>query len=150
FTINGSSLHLEGQTTAGWQAAAFEIGAIQNNNWYRVVIVYDKSTILAYVNGVYLGSVYWGGNLVMSANAASQIGDFNGIVDDVMLFNRTLGATEIAMLPQGVFQALMPAVTSLKLTATNAVISFTTVSNVTTNELYEVDYRNDLKAGAWS
>jgi hypothetical protein len=29
------------------------------------------------------------------------------------------------------------------------VISFTTVSSVVTSELYEVDYRNDLKAGTW-
>ncbi len=150
FDVDGSSLYLEGQTTAGWQSAAFDIGAIQNNTWYRVVVIYDKSTIMAYVNGVYLGSAFWGGNMVMSTNAASQIGDFNGVVDDVMIFNRTLGATEVAMLPQGVFQALTPAITSFKLTNNNAVINFTTVPNTTTNELYEVDYRSDMKTVTWS
>ena len=150
FLVDSNGLYLQGQTTAGWKDAFFGGGLIQNGNWYQVAIVYDKSTMMAYVNGVYLGSVNWGGNMIMNTNAASQIGLFNGVIDDVMLFNRVLGPSEIAMLPQGVFQALTPAITSFKLTNNNAVINFTTVPNTTTSELYEVDYRSDMKTGAWS
>ncbi len=150
FLVDSNGLYLQGQTTAGWKDAFFGGGLIQNGNWYQVAIVYDKSTIMAYANGVYLGSVNWGGNMIMNTNAASQIGLFNGVIDDVMLFNRVLGPSEIAMLPQGVFQALTPAITSFKLTNNNAVINFTTVPNTTTSELYEVDYRSDMKTGTWS
>jgi hypothetical protein len=45
---------------------------------------------------------------------------------------------------QGVYQLPTP-ITSLKLTGSNAVVSFTTVTSAT----YEVDYRNDLMAGTW-
>jgi hypothetical protein len=86
--------------------------------------------------------------------AYTQIGTqgsyyFNGSLEGTMLFNRTLSPSDIAILPQGVYQSLTPTITSLKVTGSNAVISFTTVSKVVTNELYEVDYRNDLKTGTW-
>jgi hypothetical protein len=46
---------------------------------------------------------------------------------------------------QGVYQLPTPTITSLKLTGSNAVISFTTVTSAT----YEVDYKNDLTTGTW-
>jgi hypothetical protein len=115
-----------------------------------VAVVYDKSTVMVYVNGAYLGSAYWGGNMIMNSNASSRIGTegvyyFNGIIDEVMLFTRTLGPNEIALLYEGAYQLPLPTITSLKLTGSNAVVSFTTVTSAT----YEVDYRNDLTTGTW-
>ena|ERR1035437_368031 len=129
--------------------ATFDSGAIQNGNWYHVAVVDDKSTIMVYVNGVYVGSAYWGGDMVMNSNALSRIGTegayfFNGVIDEMMLFTRTLGPSEIALLYQGAYQLPMP-ITSLKLMGSNAVVSFTTVTSAT----YEVDYRNDLTIGTW-
>ena len=85
----------------------------------------------------------------MNPNAASRIGTegsyyFNGVIDEVMHFTRTLGPSEIALLYQGVYQLPIP-ITSLKLTGSNAVVSFTTVTSAT----YEVDYRNDMTSGIW-
>ncbi|HXJ39898.1 MAG TPA: LamG-like jellyroll fold domain-containing protein, partial [Bryobacteraceae bacterium] len=150
FFIYNNSVFVQGQTTAGWQGATFDSGAIQNGNWYHVAAVYDNSTILVYVNGVYVGSAYWGGDMIMNPNAVSRIGTeggyyFNGIIDEVMHFTRTLGPSEIALLYQGVYQLPTPAITSLKLTGSNAVVSFTTVTSAT----YEVDYRGDLNTGLW-
>jgi hypothetical protein len=150
FFIWNNSVNVQGQTTAGWQGATFGSGAIQNGNWYHVAVVYDKSTVMVYVNGAYLGSAYWGGNMIMNSNASSRIGTegvyyFNGIIDEVMLFTRTLGPNEIALLYEGAYQLPLPTITSLKLTGSNAVVSFTTVTSAT----YEVDYRNDLTTGTW-
>jgi hypothetical protein len=150
FFIANNSVNVQGQTTAGWQGATFDSGAIQNGNWYHVAVVYDKSTIMVYVNGVYLGNASWGGDMIMNSNAFSRIGTegvyyFNGIIDEVMLFTRTLGPSEIALLYQGAYQLPLPTITSLKLTGSNAVVSFTTVTSAT----YEVDYRNDLATGTW-
>ena len=152
FFIYNNSVFVQGQTTAGWQFATFANGAIQNGNWYHVTVVDDNSTILVYLNGVYLGSAYWGGNMIMSSNPFSRIGSdgtqgadyFNGIIDDVMLFTRTLGPGEVTLLYQGAYQLPTPTVT-LKLVGSNAVVSFTTVTSAT----YEVDYRNDLTTGTW-
>jgi hypothetical protein len=150
FFIDNNSLFVQGQTTAGWQWATFDSGAIQNGNWYHVAVVDDNSTILVYVNGAYVGSAYWGGNMIMNPTDFSRIGTesayyFNGVIDEVMLFTRTLGPSEITLLYQGVYQLPTPTITSLKLTGSNAVVSFTTV----TSAAYEVDYRNDLTTGTW-
>jgi hypothetical protein len=152
--IADNSLQVQGETTAGWQGNAFATNAIQNGVWSHVVVVYNNSTVLVYVNGVYQGSADWSGDLILDPIAYTQIGTqgsyyFNGSLEGTMLFNRTLSPSDIAILPQGVYQSLTPTITSLKVTGSNAVISFTTVSKVVTNELYEVDYRNDLKTGTW-
>jgi hypothetical protein len=242
--IANNSLQVQGQTPAGWQGNVFATNAIQNGVWSHVIVVYDKSTVLVYLNGVYQGSAAWGGDLVMDPTGYTQFGTqgsyyFDGSLDDIMLFSRPLGpqealdlyeapllpptfspittqtvepgqtvaftlsATDVSgnqmtysalSLPAGasftastqgftwtptsgqlgnstatfvasdgwltttqqvlisvtsVAQSLTPTITSLKLTGSNAVISFTTVSSVVTSELYEVDYRNDLKAGTW-
>jgi hypothetical protein len=149
FFIDGNSLYLQGQTTAGWQATTFGINTIQNSNWCQVAIVYDASTIIAYLNGSYLGSAYWGGDMIMNPSAASHIGTegsyfFNGVVDETMIFTRTLGPSEIALLYQGAYLLTTPIV-SLKLTGANAVVSFTTLTNAT----YEVDSRGDMSTGTW-
>jgi len=149
FFFCNNGVTVQGQTTAGWQQAIFDSGAIQNGNWYHVAVVYDKSTIMVYVNGVYLGSAFWGGDMIMTPGAFSRIGTegayyFNGIIDEMMLFTRALGPSEIALLYQGANQYPTPTVT-LKLVGSNAVVSFTTVTSAT----YEVDYRNDLTTGIW-
>ena len=152
FFVNKNSVFVQGQTTAGWQGATFDNGAIQNGNWYHVAVVDDNSTIMVYVNGAYLGSADWGGDMIMNSNTVSRIGSdgtvgadyFNGVIDDVMVFTRTLGPSEIALLYQGVYQLPTPTIT-LKLLSSNAVVSFTTVTSAT----YEVDYRNDLTTGTW-
>ena len=149
FFIYNNSVFVQGETTAGYQAATFDSGAIQNGNWYHVVVVYDHSSVLVYVNGAYLGSAYWGGDIIMSTSAPSNIGTegryfFNGIIDEMMIFTRTLGPSEITLLYQGAYLLPTP-VASLKLTGSNAVVSFTTSNSAT----YEVDYRADMSAGTW-
>jgi len=149
FFINNNSIFVQGETTLGYQQATFDSGAIQNGSWYHVAVVYDNSTILVYVNGVYVGSAYWGGNMIMNSSASSHIGTegsyfFNGIIDEVMIFTRTLGPSEITLLYQGAYQLPIPT-TSLKLTGSNSVVSFTTLTNAT----YEVDSRGDMLTGTW-
>jgi hypothetical protein len=108
FFIYNNSVFVQGQTTAGWQGATFDTGTIQNGNWYHVAVVDDNSTILVYVNGVYLGSAYWGGNMVMNSNPFSRIGSdgtegadyFNGVIDDMMIFARTLTVAQVQALYQ--------------------------------------------------
>ena len=73
---------------------------------------------------------------------------FNGIIDEIMFFNRALGSNEVTLLYN--LDNQVPAITSLQFTNSSAMISFMTVTNTVTNELYEVDYRNDLHTGTWS
>jgi hypothetical protein len=103
FFIARNSLVVHGQTTTGWKGATFAAGSVLSSNWYHVVVVFDKSTLRAYINGIYQGSVDWSSDVVMNPNAASQIGTqggyyFNGLIDDVMILNRTLSAQEVSEL----------------------------------------------------
>jgi len=109
--INGNKITIEAATTVGLKVRSFALGQIQNNTWYHIVIVYDKSTMNVYLNGVaqlesYGGDPFWGGDLVMNPSAGSTLGlwfanFFNGILDNVMIFNRTLGPAEVTAMYNG-------------------------------------------------
>jgi hypothetical protein len=110
FFVAGNALLMQGQTTAGWQANNFASGAIQNNVWHQLAIVYDRSTLTVYVDGVNQGSTNWGGDIVMNplwpSNVASDEGGyfFQGAVDELMIYNRTLGPQEVLELYQAPHQ----------------------------------------------
>jgi hypothetical protein len=119
FIVN-NNLVVQGQTTNGWKGTAFGAGSILSSNWYHIAVVYDKSTVKAYINGLYQGSADWGGDLVMNETGASQIGTqggyyFIGLIDDMMLFNRTLDSQEVLELYQTVdgVPDVMPVVTPI-------------------------------------
>ena len=116
FFIVNNSLSVQGQTTSGWKGTTFGDGSIQTGGWYHLAVVYDKSTVRAYINGVYQGSAYWGGDLVMNPMAHSQIGTqsgyfFDGVIDEMMIFNRTLSVQEVSQLHQLVNVSPAPAPT---------------------------------------
>jgi hypothetical protein len=115
FWVDGHALIIEGQTTAGWRQTYFAVGQIQNDTWYHVVIVYDKATVLVYLNGVnqpanYEGNPNWGADLVMDPTKPTRIGAengtgsvgffFNGLIDDLRIYNRTLIPAEVQALYQ--------------------------------------------------
>ncbi len=71
--------------------------------WYNVVGVYDGSTLKLYVNGVEIASSALTGNL-LSTSATWKMGRrgegsglyyWNGVLDDVRIYNRALSATEV-------------------------------------------------------
>jgi hypothetical protein len=110
FWIGGNAIVIGGQTPTGWKANTFALGQIQNNAWYHLVLVYDKSTWRVYLNGdpttiAYGGNPFWGSDLIMDRTAGSSIAGhypqyLNGILDDVMIFSRTLSAAEVLALYQ--------------------------------------------------
>jgi len=80
------------------------------NTWYHIAVTYDGVTRKHYVNGSLDGSwvenapleVYDSVRLIIGANAndsdraeAAPSGFFNGIIDDVRIYNRALTADEI-------------------------------------------------------
>jgi hypothetical protein len=105
FFVAGNSLALQGQTAAGWQSTTFANNSIQDGVWYHVAVVYDNSILSVYLNGTLQGSTNWGGDFVMDPANLSRIGtegayNFKGVIDDVMLFGRTLTAPQVLALYQ--------------------------------------------------
>jgi hypothetical protein len=69
--------------------------------WTHLAATYDGATLRMYVNGVQVGSRAQTGNMVVSTRALRFGGNgvwgeyFNGLIDDVRIYNRALTATEI-------------------------------------------------------
>jgi concanavalin A-like lectin/glucanase superfamily protein/putative Ig domain-containing protein/PKD domain-containing protein len=140
FWVDSNDLIVEGQTTAGWNQVYFGVGQIQNNNWYHVVVVYDKSTVFVYLNGVnlapaYEGSPNWGGDFVMNPSEPTRIGAengtgpvgffFDGVIDDVRVYDRTLIPAEVEALYQAADQPPVLAPISVQSVVAGQPLTFT-------------------------
>jgi len=104
------------QSDAGWTVGHYILGSantvvcgdsvvntdaysISPNVWYHIFCVHNSTNMTLYVNGIARSLI---GSTTTAANIAFQIGShygtyqFNGSIDDVMVFNRTLSDSEIA------------------------------------------------------
>jgi hypothetical protein len=97
--------------TGTWQDVVISNTVLQENTWYHIAGTYDGSMAKIYVNGVLDNSVEKSGLVLPSTGGAIKIGQesaaqeppgipefFNGLIDEVELFNRALSAEEIAAL----------------------------------------------------
>jgi len=72
--------------------------------WYHVVGTYDGETVKIYVNGSFENSISWTGSITASSEPLfigkySTVGrNFNGVIDEVSFYNRSLSADEIQTL----------------------------------------------------
>jgi len=91
--------------SSGTRAKRFSTTTRALNTWYHVAGVYDASarTLTTYVNGVLESGILQGTvpianlNAAVNANIGRRTGGyyFNGIIDEVRIYNRALSATEI-------------------------------------------------------
>jgi hypothetical protein len=79
--------------------------AVPFNTWTHICGTYDKVSQIIYVNGVSNNSVAFSTNITDTASSAFYIGvyfstsfTFNGIIDDVRIYNRAITGTEVAQL----------------------------------------------------
>ncbi|MBI4439939.1 LamG domain-containing protein [Candidatus Woesearchaeota archaeon] len=78
-------------------------GGMTLNQWYYIVGVFNQSSVSIYVNGTlqnnnsYTGSIYYS-NAPISIGGNTNTNFFNGSIDDVMIFNRSLSAAQIKAL----------------------------------------------------
>jgi len=85
-------------------------GSAPPGSWYHVACVYQNKNVMIYLNGELKGSGYFNSNatgvadknLAIGVRAYSSIKEnyFNGIIDDVRIYNRALTAGEVALLWQ--------------------------------------------------
>jgi PKD repeat protein len=74
------------------------------NTWYHVVGTYNGTTQKLYVNGEEVDSVSWSSTFTITTGITlgkdheADIQYFNGIIDDVRIYNRALSAKEIELL----------------------------------------------------
>jgi hypothetical protein len=75
--------------------------ALPVNTWTHLATTYDGATLRLFVNGAQVGSVPATGTLLQTTNALSIGGNlvwgehFEGLIDEVRIYNRALTAAEI-------------------------------------------------------
>jgi hydrogenase maturation factor HypE len=71
------------------------------NAWTHLAATYDGANLRIFVNGVQVGALAQTGNMLVSARTLRIGGNsvwgeyFNGVIDDVRVYNRALSAAEI-------------------------------------------------------
>ena len=93
------SINLSGGT--GWKYATGS--TLQNKSWYHIVGTYDGNHVKLYVNGSLVKtSSPVSGDITLGSDdiRIGEIGndDFNGTIDDIIIFNRSLSAEQVFLL----------------------------------------------------
>jgi len=88
-----------------WKNSGDSITDIDDGNWHFIAGVYDGEYLRVYVDGVEESSVYIGSTTLYANNEPVIIGSsrgraefWNGIIDEVRIYNRALSEEEIKML----------------------------------------------------
>ena len=101
--IVGSKLRFNAYTNSTWLFAPGSI-VLESNKWYNLVYTYDNNTLKGYINGVLdinsaktsnfssFSTMFIGYTSVGGENSP-----FDGIIDDIKIYNRALSQEEITM-----------------------------------------------------
>src|SRR5262249_3176323 len=90
-----------GGTFGGSGANTVAAGPLPADSWSHLALTYDGVTLRLYVNGLLASSQPRAGTIASSANQLQIGGDslygqyFNGMIDDVRIYNSALTATQI-------------------------------------------------------
>ncbi|MCH7568404.1 MAG: LamG domain-containing protein, partial [Nanoarchaeota archaeon] len=92
-------------TGSGFASGNIDAGTLNDDQWYHSVITWDGSTLQLYLNGTFDSSAAVSGSIGGNGNSF-QIGlwrdsfneYFNGSIDEVLVFNRSLSSDEISAL----------------------------------------------------
>ncbi len=97
--------------TSGYSSVTYDTSAISSDVWYQMVATYDGDTMRLYLNGTEVatntavaGLISYNANILCIGRevAGTVCGQdalgFNGTLDDIMIFNRSLSAQEISNL----------------------------------------------------
>ncbi|MCX6291195.1 MAG: T9SS type A sorting domain-containing protein [Bacteroidetes bacterium] len=89
-----------------WKHVESPSGSLTLNTWYHVAGTFDGSNLKIYINGNLAGTLAFTGTIIpsifnpkisrLSDNAQAASRYWNGYIDEVRVFNRTLSQTEIA------------------------------------------------------
>jgi len=102
---SGAKIMYEWNNTSGngWTNRVASNTSIPTGEWAHVAAVTDGSNVSLYLNGQYdgggaVGAVCGSGPLQVGINAAGTVEYFDGMIDDVRLYNKALTAAEVLQL----------------------------------------------------
>ena len=90
-----------GQVDIGGERNAIGTASLPVNAWSHLATTFDGGVVRLYVNGALVGSLPFSGSMAASTGALRLGGNgvwaewFAGLIDEVRVYNRALGASEI-------------------------------------------------------
>ena len=81
--------------------------SIDDTLWHHYGVTYDGTAIIVYIDGVAVDTVGFSGNIAVNPTRDLYLGkdpwgnSFNGLLDEVRIYNRALSAEEIELLSTG-------------------------------------------------
>ena len=104
-TINGTALRFRLKAGGSTTTLASSTGQISAGTWYHIAVTYDGSQMRIYKNGTQIASVAKTGTINTSSSVPAALGNqpqggraFDGLLDDVRIYNRALSQAEIQAL----------------------------------------------------
>jgi PKD repeat protein len=101
-TVNSSGLRFRLKTGGTTSTLATAAGQVQVGTWYHVAVTYDGSNMRIYKDGVQVatagktGTISTGAGVPVALGSQPQGGSgFDGLMDDVRIYNEALSAAEI-------------------------------------------------------
>ncbi len=103
---SGSLSFVVGNYTAWPGETAVSPGVMSTGTWYHVAGTFNGTSVRVYINGVENGSEEFGSTAIDPSSVNLNIGRcptdtfrlFEGAIDEVMVFNRTLNGSEITLI----------------------------------------------------
>ncbi len=87
-----------------WNVVDVTVGSANPSGWNHYAFSYDGAEVVAYYNGVAVGTQAFSDAMALSGNT-TKIGrrtsledNYNSVIDDVRIYNRALSPSEISML----------------------------------------------------
>jgi hypothetical protein len=87
-----------------WQSSMLNISSIYNNNYHHILYLIDGSIMKTYIDGVLMDeksnssnqiNACYGGDIQIGRNLINDLCYFNGLMDDIGIWNRALTEQEI-------------------------------------------------------
>jgi hypothetical protein len=109
-TFEGGALRFRLKTDRLTDVLISNPGEIQPHQWYHVAVTYDGSNMRIYKNAVEIAGREKSGNIDINPSVFAAIGNqpsgagnrpFDGLLDDVRIYNRALSTSEIRNLMNG-------------------------------------------------
>jgi len=108
-SIDSNNIRFEIKNLSGvWESVDDNYGSITLDGWHNVVSIVNDSDLIIYTDGVYKNKITYGdiettdNNLIIGAYSNST-GFFNGTIDEVRIYNRSLSDDEVTKFYQSEF-----------------------------------------------
>jgi hypothetical protein len=108
-TYSGSKLRFRIKAGGATSTLVASSGTMDTDKWYHAAVTYDGAAMKIYLDGAEVGSMGKTGTVGVNPAVSAWIGNnpgnpsqgFNGIIDEVRLYNRALSPSEIDQLYSG-------------------------------------------------